>query len=92
MEGIDGDIAVTSDEDIPVARRVSPLRYRLDRLWKGAHVRRVPLPTIIATVLVLAAAYLGGKLVYRLRDEFLLFLVGGFIALLLNPIVEFVER
>jgi predicted PurR-regulated permease PerM len=92
VEGIDGDIAVTSDEDIPETGTVSPLRYRLNRLWQGAHVRRVPLPTIIATVLVVAAVYLGGKLVYRLRDELLLFVVAGFIALLLNPVVQFVER
>jgi predicted PurR-regulated permease PerM len=83
---------VTSDEDIPATKKASPLRYRMDRLWQGANVRKVPLPTIIVTVLVVAAAYLGGKLVYRLRDEFLLFVVAGFIALLLNPIVEFVER
>jgi len=74
------------------ARKVSPLRYRLDRLWRGANVRKVPLPTIIVTVLVVAVAYLGALLVYRLRTEFLLFLVAGFIALLLNPIVTFVQR
>jgi predicted PurR-regulated permease PerM len=81
-----------NERDIPVPKKVSPLRYRMDRIWRGADVRRVPLPTIIVTVLVVAAAYLAGKLVYRLRDELLLFLVGGFIALLLNPVVTFLER
>ena len=83
---------MTTDEDTPVTKKVSPLRYRLDRLWKGANIRRVPLPTIIVTVLVVAVAYLGALLLYRLRTELLLFLVGGFIALLLNPVVEFVEK
>ena len=83
---------MTSDEGTPAPKKVSPLRYRLDRLWRGANVRKVPLPTIIVTVLVVAVAYLGALLVYRLRTEFLLFLVAGFIALLLNPIVTFVQR
>jgi predicted PurR-regulated permease PerM len=98
VEGTDGDVPMTSndvpasDEGTAAPRKVSPLRYRLDRLWRGAHSRRVPLPTIIVTVLVVAVAYLGALLIFRLRTEFLLFLVAGFIALLLNPIVTFVER
>jgi predicted PurR-regulated permease PerM len=92
VEGTDGDVPMTSDEDTPVPRKVSPLRYRLDKLWEGANVRKVPLPTIVVTVVVVAAAYLGALLVYRLRTEFLLFLVAGFIALLLNPVVEFVRN
>jgi len=75
-----------TDEDLP------PLRYRLRRLWRGADDRGVPLRTIIVAVLVVAVAYLAGKLVYRLRDVFLLFLVAGFIALLLNPIVVLLQR
>jgi predicted PurR-regulated permease PerM len=70
----------------------SPLIYRMRRLWHGADARRVPLRTIIAAVLVVGGAYLAGKLVYRLRDVFLLFLVAGFIALLLNPIVTLLQR
>jgi predicted PurR-regulated permease PerM len=76
----------------PSVTNVSPLRYRMDRIWRGADVRKVPLQTIVITVLVVGAAYLAGKLVYRLRAELLLFLVGGFIALLLNPVVEFLQR
>jgi predicted PurR-regulated permease PerM len=83
---------VTTDEETPVTKKVSPLRYRMDRVWRGADVRRVPLGTIIATVLVVGVAYLGALLLYRLRAELLLFVVGGFVALLLNPVVEWVER
>jgi predicted PurR-regulated permease PerM len=65
---------------------------RLARLWKAADVRHVPLRTIVATVAVVAAAYLAGKLIYRLRDIFLLMVVAGFLALLLNPIVVLLQR
>jgi predicted PurR-regulated permease PerM len=75
-----------TDEELP------PLRYRMRRLWQGADSRRVPLRTIVVAVLVVGAAYLAGKLVYRLRDIFLLFLVAGFIALLLNPAVRLLQR
>jgi predicted PurR-regulated permease PerM len=65
---------------------------RLARLWKAAELRNVPLRTIVVTVVVVAAAYLAGKLIYRLRDIVLLMLVAGFVALLLNPIVVQVQR
>ena len=65
---------------------------RLARLWKAAELRDVPLRTIVAAVLVVAAAYLAGKLIYRLRDILLLMLVAGFVALLLNPIVALLQR
>jgi predicted PurR-regulated permease PerM len=76
----------STDEDM------SPLRYRMRRLWRGADTRGVPLRTIIAAVVVVAVAYLGALLVYRLRTVFLLFLVAGFIALLLNPAVTLLQR
>jgi predicted PurR-regulated permease PerM len=65
---------------------------RLARLWKAADLRHVPLRTILVTVAVVAATYLAGKLIYRLRDIVLLVLVGGFIALLLNPIVVLLQK
>jgi predicted PurR-regulated permease PerM len=65
---------------------------RLARLWKAADARNVPLRTIVATVAVVAAAYLAGKLIYRLRDIMLLIVVAGFLALLLNPIVVLLQR
>ena len=65
---------------------------RLARLWKAADLRHVPLRTILVTVAVVAATYLSGKLIYRLRDIVLLVMVGGFIALLLNPIVVLLQK
>jgi predicted PurR-regulated permease PerM len=62
------------------------------RLFQVAESRNVPLRTIVVTVAVVAAAFLLGKLIYRLRDIVLLLLVAGFIALLLNPLVVVLQR
>ena len=60
---------------------------RLERLFAYSQHRHVPLRTILTTVLVVAAVYLAGKLIYRLRDIVLLIVVAGFVAILLNPLV-----
>ncbi len=65
---------------------------RLARLLKAAERRRVPLLTIVTTVAVVAATFLGGQLIYRLRGILLLILVAAFVAVLLNPIVGALER
>jgi predicted PurR-regulated permease PerM len=65
---------------------------RSARLRRAAAARGVPLPTILVTVAVLAITYLAAKLAYRLRDVLLLIVVAGFIALILNPFVVFVQR
>ena len=62
-----------------------------ERFWAGANARGIPLQAIVATVAVASAAYLAGKLVYRLRDVVLL-LLAGFIAVLLNPCVNALQR
>jgi predicted PurR-regulated permease PerM len=62
------------------------------RLFKYADTRRVPLRTILVTVAVVAATYLAGQLLYRLRTILLLIVVAGFVALLLNPVVVALER
>ena len=67
-------------------------RGRLARLWKAAEVRNIPLRTIVTTVAIVAATYLAGKLIYRLRDIVVLLLVAGFVTVLLNPIVNFLQR
>jgi predicted PurR-regulated permease PerM len=64
----------------------------MSRLWAAADRRKVPLRTIVATVVVVALAFLAGKLIYRLRDVLLLITVAGFLALLLNPLVVFLQR
>ena len=69
-----------------------PLGVRFARLWQAADKRRVPLRTIVAAVVVVVIFYLSGKLIYRLRDVFLLIVVAGFIALLLNPLVLLLQR
>lgn len=66
--------------------------YRLGRLWAAAEMRKVPLRTIIVAILTVAFFYLLGKLVYRLRDDMLLLLVAGFLALILNPLVNAMQK
>ena len=65
---------------------------RLARMRAAAAARGIPLPTIIATVAVVVLTYLAGKLLYRLRDVILLILVAGFVALILNPLVVYLQR
>ena len=67
-------------------------RGRLARLFEAADRRHVPLRTILVTAGVVVAAYVAGKLIYRLRDIVLLMLVAGFVAMLLNPAVAKVQR
>jgi predicted PurR-regulated permease PerM len=62
------------------------------RLWHYADMRHVPLRTIVVTVAVVAAVYLAGQLLYRLRTILLLIVVAGFVALLLNPLVVLLQR
>jgi predicted PurR-regulated permease PerM len=73
-------------------RSSGPLGYRFGRLWNAADVRRVPLRTIIVAILAVAAFYLAGKVIYRLKDVLLLLVVAGFLALILNPVVHVVEK
>jgi predicted PurR-regulated permease PerM len=65
---------------------------RLARIRAAAAARGIPLATIIATVAVVVLTYLAGKVLYRLRDVILLLVVAGFIALILNPLVVYVQR
>ena len=65
---------------------------RRGRLRVAAAARGVPLATIITAVAVVAFAYLAGKLIYRLRDVLLMMMVAGFIALILNPLVVYLQH
>jgi hypothetical protein len=65
---------------------------RRARLWTAARARGIPLPAILTTVGVVVAAFLLGKVVYRLKDVILLILVAAFIALILNPLVVVLQR
>jgi len=73
-------------------REIEQPEGRLSRLWKAADRRNVPLRTIVTAVAVVVATYLAGKLIYRIRDIVLLVLVAGFVAVLLNPLVVFLQR
>jgi len=59
---------------------------------RRAQENDVPLKTILVTVFTVAAVYLAGVVLFRLRDILLLMLVGGFVALLLNPLVALLQR
>ena len=75
----------------PDESRVTPDTRRA-RIIQRATLNNVPLPTILTTVAVIVGVYFTGKLLYRLRDLMMLLLVGGFIALILNPLVIALER
>ena len=53
---------------------------------------RIPFGTIFVTVGTVVAVYLGGKILYQLRVLVLIMIVGGFIALLVNPLVLALQR
>src|SRR5580704_3157011 len=65
---------------------------RIERVRTRAAARGVPLAAILVTVGVVVLTYLAGKLIFRLRDVIMLMVVAGFIALILNPFVVFVQR
>jgi predicted PurR-regulated permease PerM len=65
---------------------------RRSRLFLRAQINSVPLKSILATVFVVVVVYFSFQVLYRLRAVLLLMLVGAFIALLLNPIVVFLQH
>ena len=58
----------------------------------GCQCQGIPLQAFVAPVAMVSAAYLAGKLLYRLRDVVLLLLVAAFIAVLLNPLVAALQH
>src|SRR5215469_16116102 len=65
---------------------------RRARLRDAAAARGIPLAAIITAVAVVALTFLAGKLLYRLRDVILLMVVAGFVALILNPLVLYLQH
>src|SRR5215470_1149050 len=65
---------------------------RRARLRKAAAARGIPLPAILTAVGVVALTFLAGKLLYRLKDVILLMVVAGFLALILNPRVLYLQH
>src|SRR5215469_8736298 len=70
----------------------TPPQSRRARLWRSAEGQGIPLRAILVTVAVVVVTFMAGKLLYRLRDTLMLMAVGGFIALLLNPLVVYLQR
>jgi predicted PurR-regulated permease PerM len=58
----------------------------------AAESRGIPLWTIVTIMALAAAIYVGGKVLYRLRDILILLAVSGFVALILNPLVVLMQR
>ena len=65
---------------------------RRARILNAAAARGIPLGAIITAVAVVALTFLAGKLLYRLRDVVLLIVVAGFVALILNPLVLYLQH
>jgi predicted PurR-regulated permease PerM len=70
----------------------TPSQTRRARLWRSTESQGIPLRAILVTVAVVVVTYMAGKLLYRLRDVVLLLAVSGFVALLLNPLVVYLQR
>src|SRR5690348_152077 len=70
----------------------TPPQSRRARLWRSAESQGIPLRAILVTVAVVVVTFMAGKLLYRLRDVVLLLAVSGFVALLLNPLVVYLQR
>jgi predicted PurR-regulated permease PerM len=79
------------DGGVPETGEPAPAS-RHERLRSAAAARGIPLPTILTTCGVVVAIYLAGKLAYRTRDILLMIVAAGFIALILNPMVAYVQR
>ena len=61
------------------------------RVFRRADASNVPLRTILVSVFTVAGVYIGGLVLYRVRVLLLMMLVGAFVALILNPLVERIE-
>jgi len=69
-----------------------PTDTRRGRLLDSAARNNVPIKAIWATIFSVVLVYFIGLLLYRLRGLAILFLIGGFIALVLNPLVDILHR
>jgi predicted PurR-regulated permease PerM len=70
----------------------APVSTRRARIRTAAAARGIPLAAIITAVAVVALTFLAGKVLYRLKDVILLIVVAGFIALILNPLVLYLQH
>jgi len=89
--GAMADTGPGDDPGVDDARASGPMNRR-ERLFRSVNFTHVPLATILVTVGIIVAVYLAGKVLYRLREVVLLMVVGGFISLLLDPLVVGLQR
>jgi predicted PurR-regulated permease PerM len=73
-------------------REVGPDAPRRERLFAAASAKGVPLRTILTVDAVVIVTWLLYRLVGRLREVILWILIAAFIALVLNPAVNFLQR
>ncbi len=80
-------VRVTGPDD-----EVGPVTPRRDRLFAAASARGVPLRTILTVDAVVIATWVLYRLIGRLREVILWVLIASFIALVLNPAVNALQR
>ena len=73
-------------------RDVGPDAPRRERLFAAASAKGVPLRTILTIDAVVIVTWVLFRLLGRLRDVILWILIAAFIALVLNPAVNFLQR
>ncbi len=73
-------------------REVGPEAPRRDRMFAAASAKGVPLRTILTIDAVVIATWVAYRLLGRLRGVILWILIAAFIALVLNPAVNFLQR
>jgi predicted PurR-regulated permease PerM len=56
-------------------------------MLRTADLNSVPVLSILFAIFAVVAVYISGQVIYHLRDLLMLGLIGGFIALILNPMV-----
>ena len=78
------------EEGEPASAAPRPSRY--ERMRAAATARGIPLPAILTAAGVVVAIYLTGKIAYRMLDILLMIAVAGFLSVILNPLVTYVQR
>jgi predicted PurR-regulated permease PerM len=69
-----------------------PRPSRYERIRVAAAARGIPLSAILTACGVVVAIYLAGKIAYRMLDILLMIAVAGFLSVILNPMVAYVQR
>ena len=69
-----------------------PRPSRYERIRAAALARGIPLSAILTSCGVVVVIYLAGKIAYRMLDVLLMIAVAGFLSVILNPLVAYVQR